>query len=137
MKKCSVCHEYKQLMEFQVRIASNDGLTAACKSCLKERDNARYEKNKDKRLASMKKYMQTEAGREAHARAVKKWQSLNQKRRAANVILNHALRDGKVAPLPCFICGAKAVAHHPDYDRPLDVVWLCQAHHKQAHALAI
>jgi hypothetical protein len=23
---------------------------------------------------------------------------------------------------------------HPDYQRPLHVVWLCRAHHKQLHA---
>lgn len=30
---------------------------------------------------------------------------------------------------------SKPEAHHPDYANPLDVVWLCPAHHKQAHAL--
>jgi hypothetical protein len=43
----------------------------------------------------------------------------------------------------CFKCGIektpahdeKPEAHHPDYSAPLDVVWLCSAHHKQAHAL--
>jgi hypothetical protein len=25
------------------------------------------------------------------------------------------------------------LAHHEDYDRPLDVMWLCQPCHKQRH----
>jgi hypothetical protein len=63
------------------------------------------------------------------------WKTSHPKRRAAQVKLGNAVRDGKVVPLPCLICGEKAEAHHPDYDRPLDVVWLCPPHHKQAHAL--
>lgn len=42
---------------------------------------------------------------------------------------------GLLKKQPCWVCGEKAIAHHPDYDRPLDVVWLCQPHHKQTHAL--
>jgi hypothetical protein len=32
-------------------------------------------------------------------------------------------------------CESRPQAHHPDYSKPLDVVWLCDDHHKQAHAL--
>jgi hypothetical protein len=32
------------------------------------------------------------------------------------------------------VCGAKkSVAHHEDYKKPLDVIWLCQEHHKAVH----
>ena len=38
---------------------------------------------------------------------------------------------GKLLPKSCFICGAKRVQmHHPDYDRPLFVLWLCRRHHR-------
>jgi len=63
------------------------------------------------------------------------WKAEHPKRRAANIAVGNAVRDGKLTSLPCVCCGEKAEAHHPDYDRPLDVVWLCSAHHKQAHAL--
>lgn len=57
-------------------------------------------------------------------------------RRAAQMAVSNATRSGKLSPLPCFICGDEAEAHHPDYSKPLEVVWLCPPHHKQAHALA-
>jgi len=33
------------------------------------------------------------------------------------------------------VCGSSEYihAHHDDYDKPLDVRWLCAAHHKQWH----
>ena len=61
------------------------------------------------------------------------------KRRSAQIALNNALRDGRVTPWP--VCALPTCdrhdpeAHHPDYDSPLAVVWLCPPHHKQAHAL--
>ena len=62
-------------------------------------------------------------------------------RKRARMIAGNAVRDGKLAPWPACAhpegCECTNVeAHHPDYSRPLDVVWLCPAHHKQAHALA-
>lgn len=38
--------------------------------------------------------------------------------------------------LPCEGCGAvRAVAHHDDYVRPLDVRWLCPRCHRRHHAM--
>jgi ribosomal protein L18E len=34
----------------------------------------------------------------------------------------------------CFICGAEqAEMHHEDYDKPIDVVWLCRPCHLDHH----
>lgn len=42
-----------------------------------------------------------------------------------------ALRYGRLKKLPCQICGSKKVqGHHKDYNRPLEVVWLCLQHHR-------
>jgi len=43
-------------------------------------------------------------------------------------------RRGKLIPKPCEVCGAaEVVKHHPDYAKPLDVVWLCTPHHRAEH----
>lgn len=55
------------------------------------------------------------------------------KRRKARSTLNHHLRDKGLERPSCEVCGAKAEAHHDDYDKPLDVRWLCFKHHRAHH----
>lgn len=46
-----------------------------------------------------------------------------------------ALKAGRLIKKPCSVCGVteKVEAHHPDYDYPLEVVWLCRQHHYEKH----
>jgi hypothetical protein len=51
----------------------------------------------------------------------------------ARSLLNRAVRRGDVIrPSACSRCGADGPVegHHPDYDRPLEVVWVCVSCHK-------
>ena len=53
---------------------------------------------------------------------------------AARQALGVAVRTGQIRKRPCEHCGAKKVhGHHPDYSRPLDVVWLCPPCHRKEH----
>jgi hypothetical protein len=46
-----------------------------------------------------------------------------------------ARKRGEVMARPCQVCGSeKAVAHHEDYTRPLDLTWLCRTHHQLRHS---
>ena len=46
----------------------------------------------------------------------------------------HAIKSGKLVPLPCENCGEpKAQAHHDDYREPLKVRWLCKKCHTKWH----
>ncbi len=126
---CKTCHQEKPADGFY---ACN---RTRCKECIKasvrehRQENLEHIRAYDKMRASM-------PHRIALAKAVQeKWKARHPKRRAANIALGNAVRDGRVKKQPCWVCGSKAVAHHPDYDRPFDVVWLCQPHHKQTHAL--
>lgn len=60
---------------------------------------------------------------------------------AARRLANHAIRKGElVRPMECSRCGiipaptsdgrAAIQAHHHDYDKPLDVEWLCAKCHR-------
>lgn len=52
----------------------------------------------------------------------------------AQALVKRAIEDGQLARGACVTCGdASTDAHHEDYDRPLDVTWLCRKHHLKAH----
>ena len=46
-----------------------------------------------------------------------------------------AVRKGILVKKPCEHCGTdkRVEGHHPDYDKPLDVIWLCKGCHEQEH----
>jgi len=61
----------------------------------------------------------------------------------ANNLLEQAIEDGKISnPGQCEFCGDRSrfadgrtaiQGHHTDYNRPLDVMWLCQKCHHEWH----
>lgn len=56
------------------------------------------------------------------------------KKEAARDKLKYAIRSGKLKRLPCEKCGATPThGHHHDYDKPLEVVWLCAPCHGKEH----
>lgn len=133
MKACSVCSQTKPLDGFGVRSASPDGRTAACRDCLKERDRARYPKERSTRLRRMRDYA-AGPGKDKCNAAKRNWIERNQEKRAAHILLNNALRSGRIERKPCEVCESPDTeAHHDDYTKPLDVRWLCDEHHKQHH----
>ena len=127
--RCGFCKQYKQDSEFY---SSNK---TTCKECVKANVRANrigkidYYRQYDRLRASM-------PHRVALATKIhQRWKATHPNRRKAQVAVNNAVRDGRLAKLPCFVCGVEAEAHHPDYSAPLDVVWLCSVHHKAAHSI--
>ena len=58
----------------------------------------------------------------------------NPEKHAAHKAVLRAVRAGLLQKAPCQVCGdACAEAHHDDYLKPLDVMWLCSAHHAARH----
>ncbi len=147
MKTCKDCGARKPLDGFYKHPQMADGRLNKCKKCVKARvkryaaENSDVIKEKDRerdklphRVEARRAYQKTEAGKAAMARANKAWQDRNALKRAAHIIAGNAIRDGKLVKQPCEECGAKKVeAHHEDYERPLDVIWLCRKHHIARH----
>lgn len=63
-----------------------------------------------------------------------RWRKRNPRSYLAHLTVRNAMRLGLLERQPCEVCGdPKSEAHHDDYDRPLDVTWLCRAHHRAVH----
>ena len=66
--------------------------------------------------------------------AKRRYRSRHPHKVAAHMAVRSAVRQGKLAKSTCEVCGCSdAHAHHDDYSRPLDVIWLCKKHHEARH----
>lgn len=148
MKKCFKCLQEKPFSEFYKHSKMADGYLNKCKECAKNDVKKHREENLEQvreydrmrdalphRVKTHKEYRQTPKGKAATLRVNKASRDRYPERAAAAYEVKVAVRYGRLKPLPCFVCGSKAEAHHPDYSRPLDVVWLCRKHHSEAHAI--
>ena len=71
---------------------------------------------------------------EQHAYGTGYSQEERAKRKKAREIFNHYVRDKHIKKQPCEMCGNENVeAHHDDYNRPLEVRWLCFNCHRKWH----
>lgn len=121
MKKiCGQCKREKSISEFSARKASKDGLQAHCKVCGKTSTN----ESRKKWSAEKRRQKKTEQ----RQRFPEKYKARRK--------LTYELEIGRIKRMPCEICGSKkSHAHHHDYDKPLDVQWLCPKHHYEVHRL--
>ena len=91
-------------------------------------------------LAKNRERQRTLRGAENHLRANREYRRRNRKKLAAHNAVTKALLRGHMEKVP--LCATprcdctETEAHHPDYDQPLDVVWLCSPHHKEVHRMA-
>ena len=118
MKTCSLCNTEKEFLFFHKDKNTKTGYSTYCKSCKSIKD-----RNYAKDNLRVQKMKQTK----------KLWRDNYPEKKRAHMKVYFALKKGVLIKHPCFMCGDMAEAHHPDYSRPLDVIWLCSSHHKQAH----
>lgn len=121
-----------------------------CKECIKAsvranrlknmeyyREYDRQRANDPERVKARQEYTQTESYKIAHLKANQKYRQNDKTKYTSNGVFSAAIRDGLLFREPCLICGnSEAQGHHFDYRFPLNVVWLCDEHHKHAHKVA-
>ena len=124
-----------------------DGFLNKCKECTKKDNRANrlskegYYKEYDRKRANLphrvkarQEYQKTDSGKKAGNKAKLNFIVRNPKKRQCHVAVHNALRDGVLVKRPCEVCGAENVeAHHNDYNKPLEVRWLCKKHHDEWH----
>ena len=132
-KKCFKCNLVKPLSEFYKHKGMLDGHLNKCKECTKldtkvnTKDKLEYYRAYDKARAH------TEKRKQQKAENRKKFRAMNPLAYKAHSAVSHAIKKGTLVKEPCY-CGAiKVEAHHPDYNQPLFVIWLCNKHHKHIH----
>ncbi len=130
-------------------------LTKVCTKCVQEKDVTCFAKDSDKSdslRSHCKECMQVWrfANRERESARRREWARTNpEKQRISNLKANLKSREvhrdkrlaGKKAQrfypelkkccvTECFEVGHR---HHPDYRKPLEIVWLCPKHHSMIH----
>lgn len=134
MKTCFKCGECKPLSEFYRHKAMADGHLNKCKDCAKRDVTAHRDANIDRIRSYDRERAKLQHRASANVANVSAYRAKHRKRAACNSAVSRAVKAGKLSKLPCWICGDENVeGHHPDYDAPLDVVWLCPVHHKEIH----
>lgn len=130
MKKCFKCGEEKPLCNFYKHNQMKDGHLNKCKDCTKN-DAAEY---RIKNIDEIRAYDRARGNRQS-SEYTKEWRRKNPNKYKAHNIVNNNIRSGNLHKENCEVCGSdNSVAHHNDYLKPLNVRWLCQAHHKQWHS---
>jgi ribosomal protein S27AE len=90
------------------------------------------------RKSARKRAWRAENPVEARKRACdysQRYRDSNELKCRARYEVRKALRNGGLKKQPCTICGNPiAEAHHDDYNKPLDVRWLCKDCHNDLHA---
>lgn len=57
-----------------------------------------------------------------------------QRKKKIKDMVHNRVVSGAIIKMPCMACGDLSVeAHHPDYNKPFEIVWLCDKHHKEKH----
>lgn len=129
-KICFKCLIIKDLNEFYKHPLMPDGHVNKCKECNKKDVSEHRLKNIDKVRAYDKK-----RGCRLTKDELKKYRQKYPKKYKAHQIVNYAIKSKKLFNQPCEICGKNEThGHHDDYDKPLNVRWLCAEHHHQWHA---
>lgn len=144
-KTCGKCKEEKSVDEFYK--SARDGHRSVCKDCGKilsreynrTPDRKAYNRLHYDRLKAdgyFDEYMQRPEVKERKCRQMREYNKLPKYIKAAEA--RSAVRTGKangtLVQQSCCCCGEKETeAHHPDYDSPLEVVWLCREDHRKEH----
>ena len=146
-KKCFKCGQIKPLSDYYKHPQMGDGHLNKCKECTKkdsikhrnnniekarqyDRDRSNLPHRVEARKIIWERYKKSGKRKEVENRYNKKYREKQKARRR----VQYYLSKGTLKREPCKICGnEKTEAHHPDYNYPLNIVWLCDRCHKDVH----
>ena len=132
MKLCKWCHKRLKISEFFSHPMMKERRLNKCISCCKAYAHRRY----GDKIEMIRKYDRERALCPERKKKCLDYQRIRRKRYPekdkARRIFHYNKRMGRIVRLPCRDCGDKqSEAHHPDYSKPLEVIWLCSFHHRK------
>lgn len=154
MKTCSRCHRDLDVSLFPT---TKDGVPRSwCRGCAAEWQREYRKKYPERKRLSRLKYQprakelyeqhraeELAKGRDYYQRTKtlkrlknKLWRENNREKVIAHRLLNNAILYGHLDRADtCQHCGVKrkTEAHHADYSKPFDVLWLCHSCHNTMH----
>lgn len=143
MKQCFKCKADKPLADFYRHKDMADGHLNKCKECtrLDVAEHISLKKSDPKWLLKERERCRIKARGEMRksrpeqmALRSRNYDRRHPQKRKAQYAVGNAIRDGKLFKQPCEKCfNPKAQAHHDDYNKPLEVRWLCVKHHNEHH----
>jgi hypothetical protein len=136
MKKCSKCNIEKSHDEFGKDKARKGGLKSWCKPCYKAYlhvvANAWHKRNPKPKHATI----WARENPERYKKLLRDHYLRTPEKYKARSKLLYAIKKGLIVrPSNCSKCDSttKIEAHHTDYSKPFDVLWLCRVCHVSAH----
>ncbi len=110
-KRCIFCGKHLQVKEFNYCRSSPDGLANYCRACGMDYKHQHY----------------SEKQHEYYDRTVE-WRRTHPEREKAYRVVEAAIKKGEIVrPESCMKCRGKGkiIAHHDNYEDPMDFRWLC------------
>lgn len=155
-KACRKCGQVKPLPEFVCDRRSSDGRAARCKACrladkrawtvanpeARKRHNRAYYSRHREQINAQRGRWSREISPQARERKRvrdREWKRANREKTRAHVAVAQAIqRHELIRPVFCAECRktcrhSEIQAHHKDYSKPLDVIWLCGSCHRARH----
>ena len=135
IKVCFKCKRSLPISEYYSQSRMSDSLLGKCKDCTKlDVSNNRWANIEKIREYDRQRYRSNPARRlDIYERTKLRRAQYPEKRRANDAAYN-AVRDGRlIKPEKCSRCGLRGrriEAHHPDYSKPLAVIWVCTTCHR-------
>lgn len=129
-KICFKCNIEKPITEFYKHPAMSDGVVGKCKECNKADVTA----NRSSKIEYYRRY-DRDRGSRLTADDVRFYRKKKPNAYHARCLVGYAKKIGSLKVMPCEVCGSmkSTHAHHDDYDKPLEVRWLCPEHHFKWH----
>ena len=97
-------------------------------------ETQRKYKHSDKGKEVSNRYNHSQGGRQTKKEANARYRTRHRWEAGVQRLVNRAKKLSILIAQPCQVCGKpNAFAHHDDYDKPLEVKWLCNYHHSEYH----